>query len=56
MWYCVDRASTDVSEEYIASIFWLEKSASGEPASAGGCRLILSGKKTSYIRTGIEGV
>jgi hypothetical protein len=56
MWRCIDHASTDVSEECIASIFRVEKSVSGEPASAGGCRLILSGKKTSYIRTGREGV
>jgi hypothetical protein len=32
MWRCVDLASTDVSEERIASIFRIEKSASGEPA------------------------
>jgi hypothetical protein len=32
MWRCVDLASTDVSEERIASIFRVEKSASGEPA------------------------
>jgi hypothetical protein len=31
MWRCVDLASTDVSEEHIASIFRVEKSASGEP-------------------------
>jgi hypothetical protein len=30
MWRCVDLASTDVSEEHIASIFRVEKSASGE--------------------------
>jgi hypothetical protein len=35
MWRCVDLASTDVSEELIASIFRVEKSASGEPAWAG---------------------
>jgi hypothetical protein len=32
----VDPELTDVSEERIASIFRVEKSASGEPASAGG--------------------
>jgi hypothetical protein len=32
MWRCVDLALTDVSEEHIASIFRVEKSASGEPA------------------------
>jgi hypothetical protein len=37
VWRCVDLASTDVSEERIASIFRVEKSASGEPAWAGGC-------------------
>jgi hypothetical protein len=36
MWRCVDLALTDVSEERIATIFRVEKSASGEPASAGG--------------------
>jgi hypothetical protein len=37
MWRCVDLALTDVSEERIPSIFRAEKSASWEPASAGGC-------------------
>jgi hypothetical protein len=35
MWRCVDLALADVSEERIASIFKIEKSANGEPASAG---------------------
>jgi hypothetical protein len=39
MWRCVDLVWTDVSEERIASIFRVEKSASDEPAWAGGCRL-----------------
>jgi hypothetical protein len=39
MWRCVDLALTEVSEERIASIFRVEKSASGETAWAGGCRL-----------------
>jgi hypothetical protein len=39
MWRCVDLWLTDVSEERIASIFRVEKSASVEPAVAGGCRL-----------------
>jgi hypothetical protein len=56
MWGCIDRASTDVSEERISSIFRVEKSASGEPASAGGCRLSHQSETTSYIRTGTEGV
>jgi hypothetical protein len=38
MWRCVGPGLSDVSEERIASIFRVEKSASGEPASAGGCR------------------
>jgi hypothetical protein len=46
---------TDVSEERIASIFRVEKSASGEPASAGGCRLSHQSEISSYIRTGREG-
>jgi hypothetical protein len=45
MWRYVDRVLTDVSEKRIAFIFKAEKSASGEPASARGCRLILSGKQ-----------
>jgi hypothetical protein len=32
MWRCVDLALTDVSEESIASIFKVEKSARREPA------------------------
>jgi hypothetical protein len=39
MWLCVDLALTDVSEERIVSIVRVEKSASGEPAWAGDCRL-----------------
>jgi hypothetical protein len=39
MWRCVDLALTDVSEEHVTSIFRVGKSASGEPAWAGGCRL-----------------
>jgi hypothetical protein len=39
MWRCVDLALTDVSEERIASVARVEKSASGEPESAAGCRL-----------------
>jgi hypothetical protein len=35
----VDIVWTDVSEEYIFSIFWVEKSPSEESAWAGGCRL-----------------
>jgi hypothetical protein len=37
MWRLVDLVWTDVSEERIASIFRVEKSASEEPAWAGGC-------------------
>jgi hypothetical protein len=39
MWRRVDLVRPDVSEESIASIFRVEKSASEEPAWAGGCRL-----------------
>jgi hypothetical protein len=55
MWCCVDPGLTDVSEERIASIFRVEESASGEPASAGGCRLSYQSERTSYIRRGTEG-
>jgi hypothetical protein len=55
MWRCVDLALTDVLEECVASIFRVEKSASGEPASAGGCRLSHQSEITSYIRTAREG-
>jgi hypothetical protein len=37
MWRRVDLVWTDVSEERIASIFRVEKSASEEPIWAGGC-------------------
>jgi hypothetical protein len=56
MWRCVDAALADVLEERIASIFRVEKSASGEPASAGGCRRSHQSDTTSYIRKGREGV
>jgi hypothetical protein len=39
MWHRVDLVWIDVSEERIASIFKVEKSANEEPARAGGCRL-----------------
>jgi hypothetical protein len=48
MWRCVDLALTDVSEEHLASIFRVEKSASGEPAWADGCRLRKSWKPLIY--------
>jgi hypothetical protein len=38
-WRRLDLVWTDISEERIASIFVVEKSASEEPASASGCRL-----------------
>jgi hypothetical protein len=38
MWSCVGLVFTDVSEERIASIFRVEKSASEEPVWAGGSR------------------
>jgi hypothetical protein len=37
-------------------LYWVEKSASREPASAGGCILSHQSETTSYIRTGREGV
>jgi hypothetical protein len=37
MWRRVDLVWTDSSEERIASIFRVEKTASEEPAWAGGC-------------------
>jgi hypothetical protein len=39
MWRRVDLVWTDISEERIASIFRVEKSASEEPARASGCRV-----------------
>jgi hypothetical protein len=39
MWHHVDLVLTNVSERHVASIFRVEKSASEEPAWAGGCRL-----------------
>jgi hypothetical protein len=39
MWRCVDPGLSDVSEERTASIFRVENSARGEPASARCCRL-----------------
>jgi hypothetical protein len=48
MWRCVDPVLTDVSEECIGSIFRVEKSTSGEPASAGGCRLSQQLETTNY--------
>jgi hypothetical protein len=56
MWRRVDLVDwIDASEERIASILRIEKSASEEPASAGGCRLSHQSKTPSYIRTGGEG-
>jgi hypothetical protein len=42
MWRRVDIVWTNVSEERIAAIFKVEKSARKEPAGAGGCRLLLA--------------
>jgi hypothetical protein len=42
MWHRVDIVWTDVSEERIASILMVEKSASEEPAWAGGCSILHS--------------
>jgi hypothetical protein len=52
MWRCVDPAVTDVSEGRIASIFRVEKSASGEPASAASKKtklFIVTAVKTSDL-------
>jgi hypothetical protein len=49
MWRHVDLVWTDVSEERIASIFKVEKSASEEPPWAGGCRLSHQSKTPSYF-------
>jgi hypothetical protein len=55
MWYHVDVVWTDVSEERIASIFRVEKSASEEPAWAGGSTLkmqaIRSSETSVYTRS-----
>jgi hypothetical protein len=48
MWRCVGLVLTDVSEERIASIFRVEKSASEEPAWAGGCSA--TSKKTTFFK------
>jgi hypothetical protein len=45
-WRRVDLVWTDVSEERIASIFRVEKSACEEPAWASGCRLSHQSKNT----------
>jgi hypothetical protein len=42
MWRCVHPGLTNVMEEHIASIFRVEKSPLGKPASAGDCRLRLN--------------
>jgi hypothetical protein len=44
MWRRVDLVWTDILEKRIASIFRVEKSASEEPAWAGGCSLEASSK------------
>jgi hypothetical protein len=43
MWHRLVLAWNDVSEEGIASIFRVEKSASEKPASESGCRLGVGG-------------
>jgi hypothetical protein len=49
MWRCVDLASTDVSEERIASIFRGQKSVNREPASEGGSQPINARDKVCNI-------
>jgi hypothetical protein len=51
MWRRVDLVWTDVSEERIVSIFRVEKSASEEPAWAGGCSLPISRHNTQNCRS-----
>jgi hypothetical protein len=46
---CVGLVLTDVSEERIASIFRVDKSASEKPVWPGGCRLSHQSEITSYI-------
>jgi hypothetical protein len=55
LWRSVDLVWIDVSEERIASIFRVDKSAIEEPAWAGGCRLSHQSKTPSYIRKRMEG-
>jgi hypothetical protein len=47
MRFCIDLVWTDISEERIASIFRVQKSASEESAWAGGCGLSHQSKTTS---------
>jgi hypothetical protein len=51
MWGHVVLVWIDVSEDYIASIFRVEKSASEEPAWAGGCSHIGSHKNYTVPHT-----
>jgi hypothetical protein len=52
MWRCVDLVWTNVSEERITSIFRVEKSASEEPAWAGGWRLNHQSKTRWFLACG----
>jgi hypothetical protein len=52
MWCHLDLVWTDVSEERMASIFRVEKSASEEPAWAGGCHLLFTYKAVTVIWRG----
>jgi hypothetical protein len=49
MWRRVDLVWTDVSEGRIPSIFRVEKSASEEPAWAGGCKMQSARSTRSHI-------
>jgi hypothetical protein len=49
MWRCVGLVLTDVSEECIASIFRVEKSASEEPVWPGDCRRQLTEDTQRHI-------
>jgi hypothetical protein len=54
VWRHVVLVRTNVSEEFIDSIFRVEKSAIEEPTRAGSCGLSCQSETTSYIRTGRE--
>jgi hypothetical protein len=49
MWRRVNLVWTDVSDERIASIFRVDKSAIEEPVWAGGCRLSHQSENTQHI-------
>jgi hypothetical protein len=59
VWYHIDLVWTDVSETRIASIFRVEKSASEEPAWAGGCSILYSHRREnlkSYTNISVRNI